>query len=121
MGDRANIQVVEGRCTPSIFLYTHWSGSDLPIILRNALKRGKDRWEDPPYLTRIIFSEMSQKDVMGELGYGISMQICDGEDKILIVDCEQKTVCVRNKSGPKAWTFKGFSQVSDAECGKVWE
>lgn len=72
MGDRANVVVVQhggkkGARTGGVFLYTHWGGSELGRTLRDALARagGKgraategNRWDDEPYLVRIIFSEM---------------------------------------------------------------
>ena len=56
MGDRGNIIVKDGNS--EVYLYTHWTGSDLPDVLRSALKRGKSRWNDGPYLARIIFCEI---------------------------------------------------------------
>lgn len=70
MGDRRNI-VVEFDDNVSVALYTHWTGSSLPGALADALRRGESRWDDPTYLTRIIFSEMIQDDIMNTTGYGI--------------------------------------------------
>lgn len=88
MGDRANVKVVDGDST--VFLYTHWSGTELPGILKTALAR-KVRWDDGAYLTRIIFQEMVGDDT-GESGYGISSTVGDGEDRVLIVDVGTQTV-----------------------------
>ena len=66
MGDRANI-VIENDAG-RIYLYTHWAGYSLPETLRSALERGKSRWDDESYLTRIIFCEMvkgSEADLTG--------------------------------------------------------
>lgn len=70
MGDRRNI-IVEFSDELSVALYTHWAGSDAPQTLANALSRGQGRWNDPTYLTRIIFSEMIKDEVLEETGYGI--------------------------------------------------
>ena len=78
MGDRRNV-VVEFENGTSVALYTHWTGSDLPQTLAKALDRGRSRWDDPAYLTRIIFSEMIAAEagddvvavLMGETGFGI--------------------------------------------------
>lgn len=70
MGDRRNV-VVEFDDNVSVALYTHWTGTDLPGILADAMSRGMGRWDDPTYLTRIIFSEMIQDAVLSETGYGI--------------------------------------------------
>lgn len=73
MGDRANIIVQERN--GSIFLYTHWAGYRVRKILARALDRGRDRWDDIPYLTRIIFSEMLiGTDLEDTAGFGISTE-----------------------------------------------
>ena len=36
MGDRGNIKVVE-EGAPDLFMYTHWCGSELEIIVRQGL------------------------------------------------------------------------------------
>jgi hypothetical protein len=91
MGDRANVYVHHGE-QPGVYLYTHWEGTELPATVVNALKRGKGRWNDDPYLTRIIFSEMIKDDVDGETGYGISAYVGDGDDRIVDVDTATQTV-----------------------------
>jgi len=75
MGDRGNIIVKDGEST--VYLYTHWSGSNLPESIQASLKRGKDRWTDGQYLARILFDDMVQGD-RGLTGYGISSVIGDG-------------------------------------------
>lgn len=103
MGDRANIYIHHGK-RKGIYFYTHWSGTDLPETLQNALKR-KLRWEDEAYLNRIIFSEMIKDSIEEETGYGISLQKQDGNDRILNVDTEKKTVSIGKK---RIWTFEKF-------------
>ena len=41
MGDRANIEMVY-ESGEKIYFYTHWSGSELPEILQNALNGAKE-------------------------------------------------------------------------------
>lgn len=98
MGDRRNV-VVRFSDENSVALYTHWTGSALPNILAEALKRGISRWTDAEYLTRIIFCEMVQGNVRGDTGYGIApfktgtSDYCEatpGYD--LLVDPEKQTV-----------------------------
>jgi len=104
MGDRANIEMVY-ESGEKIYFYTHWSGSELPEILQNALKRGKGRWDDEAYLARIIFSEMIQNEVLSETGYGIAPYICDNEHPIISVKCSNKTVTIE---GVGSCTFEQF-------------
>lgn len=88
MGDRGNIIVKDGEST--VYLYTHWTGSDLPETLKGALSRGKDRWDDGLYLTRVIFQDMigNDKDITG---FGISSVYGDGGTD-LRVDIDKQTV-----------------------------
>jgi hypothetical protein len=56
------------------------------------LKRGRERWNDPPYLARIIFSEMIHDDVDGLTGYGIAPYAMDDEFPTIEVDLDNCTV-----------------------------
>ncbi len=83
MGDRGNIEIaqpcagLEGGET-SIFLYTHWRGSEVCQILATALDKGRARWTDPSYMTRIIFNEL-QGDDRSNSSFGISIDEIDPE------------------------------------------
>jgi hypothetical protein len=92
MGDRGNIVIEEDFSDGKIFLYSHWGGSSLPEILANALDRGQGRWSDSPYLTRIIFNEMTKGDEMDTTGFGISTVQCDNEHTLLYVDVRNQQV-----------------------------
>lgn len=95
MGDRANVQIIE-RGGGTLFLYTHWGGHELPTTLATALFRGKDRWDDEEYLSRIIFSEMIRDDVLGETGFGLSTTRGDYEYDDLVVNMAEQTVTDRD-------------------------
>lgn len=97
MGDRANVVVVEN--DEQVCLYTHWMGSELPDVLRSALKRGKTRWTDGQYLARVIFCEMVRGDMEGTTGFGISQTIGDGGNQVIVVNIDEQTVSV-NGAGP---------------------
>lgn len=90
MGDRGNIAVQTG--DKRVYLYGHWAGCEMPEIVRKALAR-KQRWDDPPYLARIIFCELVGDD-KGETGYGISATIDDNEHPIIVVNCDRQTVTI---------------------------
>jgi len=91
MGDRANVILKSG--DEQVCLYTHWCGHELPQIVKNGLIRGKSRWHDFQYLTRIIFCEMIKDDVLGKTGFGISQKKHDGR-KVLKIDCDNTTMSV---------------------------
>lgn len=70
MGARAQVVIREHESV-GVALYTHWGSRSLPQDVARALDRGRGRWSDTGYLTRIIFSELIKFDVMGETGFGI--------------------------------------------------
>ena len=99
MGDRGNIKLVYGEKDDEyspIYLYTHWGGSALPGTLAGALERGRERWDDPSYLARIIFSEMIKEEGLLDslTGYGISPYETDNENDIVTVRLDKGTVQV---------------------------
>jgi hypothetical protein len=69
MGDRAVIEIHQEGGT--VCLYSHSDGLYLREVLAKALERGSGRWDDPQYLTRIIFNEMTKGREMETTGYGI--------------------------------------------------
>jgi len=116
MGDRANIVIEPEGEGSSIYLYSHWGGTDLPETLRRALQRGRDRWDDKPYLTRIIFCEMV-KDSGGDLntltGLGIDICECDNEHPLIIVNTDSQMVLIAGQH----WSFESYvnSEAPDVQ------
>lgn len=107
MGDRRNV-IVQEDGKNGVALYTHWHGTDLPNVVRAAMKRVPGRWGDKPYLTRAIFAEMIKGDVMGETGYGISTteDICEASGRDMVVDVGRQAVRERRNG---AWVpFNDF-------------
>jgi len=103
MGDRGNIYTHEDG-SHGIYFYTHWSGSCLVEILQKALKRGKDRWGDPPYMNRIIFCEMIKDDVLAETGFGIATYEIDNEHPIVKVNLLSNMIKIKDYF----WSFENF-------------
>ena len=90
MGDRANCIVTQQYPNNSskpapVYLYTHWGGYELPAMVQKALQR-KQRWNDPPYLARIIFDQMTAGEQGKVTGHGISTILCDNEHPLIVVD-----------------------------------
>jgi hypothetical protein len=87
MGDRANVYIHEGD-EPGVYLYTHWTGTELPDTVRASLDspRGRSRYNDAAYLARIIFEDMISDDLGSETGYGISPYPPDGDDRIVDIN-----------------------------------
>lgn len=102
MGDRANI--ISKTRDQQVCFYTHWDGYLLPHILKEALERGKDRWDDYQYLNRIIFCKMIGGNVDGMTGYGISSTIADNDRPILTVNVDSGIVNFSDKD----YTFQEY-------------
>lgn len=68
MGDRANVVIKDG--DEAVCLYTHWNGTALPEVLRKAMTRGQQRWDDSSYLARIIFCDMVEGKERELTGFG---------------------------------------------------
>lgn len=98
MGDRGNIVIRQkpNTNTDDVWLYTHWSGSEIEDTARAALKRNA-RWDDPSYLTRIVFQELIGTDT-SEIGYGISTSLQDNQHPILVIDCPEQEVYTVDES-----------------------
>lgn len=120
MGDRANIAVVQPRSESRVYLYTHWDGYRHAEVLQRALQK-RWRWDDPAYLTRIIFDELTKGDQGQETGYGISTTIQDNEHAILVVDTENQTVhsesyrLGKDAAVRRRWTFEEFIKLDNPQ------
>lgn len=108
MGDRANIHFKTNK-GPGVFLYTHWQGSDLAAILQRALSRHL-RWNDGPYLARIVFCEMVKGQESEETGFGIWDEEPDNSHQILHVDVEKQTVTIGEGESLSMEDFIGLSE-----------
>jgi hypothetical protein len=124
MGDRGNILVIENEIKEvGVFLYSHWDGSELPQTLQTTLKR-RSHWDDPQYLARIIFNEMTaEEDAAGDTGYGISATLWDNEHPILTVNPKTKRVGIADEKTPfepkQEWSFENFCDLENPN--KIFE
>jgi len=123
VGDRANVCVVmdhEGGYSGSVYFYTHWHGAELPRLVQRALGR-RQRWDDPAYLARIIFSEMIRDDVGGETGFGISLEVQDNEYPLLVVDARRNNMQVHILPASREGTMPGdVPDFQDHEKYPCW-
>lgn len=117
MGDRGNIVVKDG--DSKVFLYTHWAGYRVADTIRNALKRGKDRWADGSYLARILFCELIPKEKWEDTtGYGISSTMGDGfesADIMVDVDAQEVVMYDGNNGEPTGERIKFDLYVNGAK------
>ncbi len=108
MGDRANVYVKGHQDEPGVYLYSHWGGAEIPGLVQAALKLGW-RWNDHAYLTRIIFDRMTEGCQGEEAGFGISGWPCDGQERVIEIDCQAQTVSMRDRD--RSWTFDEFASL----------
>jgi len=126
VGDRANVYFKdECNAGQGVYLYTHNRGSDLPIVVQTALKRGRNRWDDSQYLSRIIFCEMVKDDIMGKTGYGLSTTIGDNTigRPIIVVDCRKSLVGLSKEGEERGdpqivWTFDEYSKLDEIQINE---
>ena len=127
MGDRGNIAIVQDSektltAGGAVWLYGHWSGSDLPAILQKSLAK-KWRWIDAQYLARIIFDDLTAGHHGEETSFGIGTGPGDNEYPYLVVDGAAQIVKVmdynrqnRNPTTELArYTFKEFLALEVAD------
>ncbi len=114
MGTRSQVQMLH----EGIFLYQHWDGYCLPEIVQEALKK-KMRWDDPEYLTRIIFSTMIKDHIEDETGYGISTSQHGDIEWLVEVDTKKQEITVKEGYNQldKIWngSFDGFIEADMSE------
>ena len=109
MGDRANVSIT-GRYSGTVYLYTHWRGTELPALVAEVLAgRAIGRWDDPAYLARIVFSALIKDAIDDPTGFGISATVGDGDDRIVALDCDTQTI-----------TWGGRYHASFAEFAHRW-
>ncbi len=127
MGDRCNVAVQDKG--ERVYLYSHWNGYEAPEIVRKALERGAERWNDPSYLTRIIVCEFVKESVNDLTGYGISTRPQDNGYPFIIVDCDQKQVRIEadTREGfgyspegeARSYTFAEYAALAEATWGTL--
>lgn len=122
MGDRCNVYIKDA----DVFLYGHWSGWTVAMTVRDALKRGRERWSDSPYLARVVLCEMVRGSEMDLTGFGISHKLCDNERPIIVLDPGKQTASVMRACRwdgvgdmPKlddTMPFSRLIEMTDGEC-----
>jgi hypothetical protein len=94
MGNRAQVHVYGYEGDVDVYLYTHWGAQELPMVVRNALKRvdSPHRFKDGSYIARIIFSEMIKDDIEGSTGFGIDNVQHGDVWRVITVDTDRGVV-----------------------------
>jgi len=89
MGDRSNVKITYNT-GESIYLYTHWGGSELREVVERVLST-TGRLEDESYFARVVFCAMlgdNLQDWRGETGFGIAPYAPDQDstNKMIHID-----------------------------------
>ena len=129
MGDRGNVAIIQNTSKDrlhQVWVYTHWTGTDLPAMVREGIRAGRPRWNDSNYLTKIIIGRIIPgEDMLGETGYGIGCTLSDNEHTIIVVDIPNKRVFLIDESQldkfrvprkvqpDEEWTFEGFLSLQE--------
>jgi hypothetical protein len=111
MGDRAQVLIKD----TGIYLYTHWDGYKLENIVKKAISK-KLRWNDPEYLSRIIFDEMIGENQYGEVGYGIGTTQHGDVYNLIEINCKDQTFMNYNGSMKSFDEFITSKSTGQANC-----
>jgi len=106
MGARAQVKIQD----TGVFLYTHWGAGEIVEDVRTVIRRGK-RLDDPVYLARIIFDQMTMGQQGSEAGAGIGTSQHGDIEVLVSIDCAMKQVSVRKiyKGTLEVSSFKDFA------------
>ncbi|TXH40541.1 MAG: hypothetical protein E6Q97_39410 [Desulfurellales bacterium] len=121
MGDRGNIKCGVEK---SVWIYSHWHGSSLPVVLQKALNDGRKRWGDESYLNRIIAQAVMDLDPCRLEWVGISPEMTDNEHHILEVDHDSQRVRVLSGDDGgrrvlREWDFAEYVRMPYSELKGV--
>ena len=120
MSTHATVEIWENGGAPKseerpVVLFKYCDGDMLINDVIEAMKRGKSRWNDPAYLSRIIFCQMLCGDLeplTGTTGYGIlTDNISDAKVEIVIDCCRQEVIVKEIKRDNERYTFKEFANL----------
>lgn len=128
MGDRGNLAVLQEGGKDQVWLYTHWCGASLPGLLQDGLTAGRARWEDEPYLTKMLFGFIVEpSEWQQETGFGVSCRLQDHEWPVLVVDIANQRVFTievgdlesfkvplnYNPKPSESWTFEEYVELKN--------
>lgn len=107
MGARAQVKIED----TGVFLYTHWGSGEIVEDVRTVIRRGL-RLNDPEYLARIVFDQMTLGRQGSETGAGIGTSQHGDIDILVTIDTEKKTVRVEDmyENTSTTQTFREFAQ-----------
>lgn len=107
MGDRSNIVIQESKGN-RIYLYGHWMGNGAIDVVADVLLQ-RERWNDEPYLTRMLFAKMTEVSPKNSsTGYGISTYLCDTAYPLIVLEPATQTAVLEEYN----WEDSTFNPIT---------
>jgi len=115
--NRGTVEIWNNAAAPKseerpVVLYTHWGASTLMQDVLSAIER-RERWNDPAYLSRIIFCHMICGDLnplSSSTGYGILTDNVGDASIEIVVDCDRQEIIVKEiDRDNETYTFEEFA------------
>ena len=105
MGARTQVYIKDTK----VYLYSHWGSQRIRETIAKALSK-KWRWNDPEYLARIIFDEMTKSQHNTETGFGIGTKEHLDIDNLVTINCKTKQIIFKEsyKETKNEYTFESF-------------
>lgn len=110
MGDRSNIAIQDTNGN-RVYLYAHWLGEDILTVVKDVLER-RERWDDEPYLARMMFNAMTRGDEDDSTGFGISTYLSDYDYPVIVVSPKEERVWLETVNADTRAMQQGTEKVS---------
>lgn len=110
----ANIYIDHGG-NKGVYLNTLERGDEVPLIVKRALNRATGVWNEPSALTRVIFSELVQGNLLENSGYGIGPYIMENYQYITVVNPNLNKIGFFRDDGYylKTYSFAEYASIDD--------
>ena len=119
--NRGTVEIWNNAAAPKseerpVVLYTHHGASTLMNDVMTAMEK-IERWNDPAYLSRIIFCHMLCGDLSpldGTLGYGILTDNVGDARVEIVIDCDRQEVIIKELNRDnETYTFDEFVELTN--------
>lgn len=98
----------------SVFLYTHDTADTLVKDVHDALKVGT-RWNDPDYLSKMIFCRMLPIECwLEDKGFGIGTQMYNDVNLLISVNTINQTITIHSMEDKYNKTLLTFQEFVDS-------
>ena len=110
MGDRSNIAIQDTNGN-RVYLYAHWTGEDILTVVKDVLER-RERWNDEPYLARMMFNAMTRGDEDASTGFGITTYLSDYDYPVIVVSPSEQKVWLETVNADTRAMQQGTEKVN---------